>query len=121
MLFRSVDKEHKRAQIGTGLGLSIVKSILDMSWIIALACVVLVGIIAVIFSIAIPKFKIVQQLVDRLNLVSRENLNGLMVIRAFGTQKFEEERFDVSNRDLTKNSLFVNRIMVRVRGTAPAE
>ena len=94
-----------------GIVMAVRKSV-SMSWIIALACVVLVGIIAVIFSIAIPKFKIVQQLVDRLNLVSRENLNGLMVIRAFGTQKFEEERFDVSNRDLTKNSLFVNRIMV---------
>lgn len=98
--------------LGVGGIVMAVRKSVSMSWIIALACVVLVGIIAVIFSIAIPKFKIVQQLVDRLNLVSRENLNGLMVIRAFGTQKFEEERFDVSNRDLTKNSLFVNRIMV---------
>lgn len=84
----------------------------SMSWIIALACVILIGIIAVIFSVAMPKFKIMQQLIDRLNLVSRENLNGLMVIRAFGTQKFEEDRFDKSNKDLTKNSLFVNRVMV---------
>jgi ATP-binding cassette subfamily B multidrug efflux pump len=83
----------------------------SMSWIIALACAVLVGMIAVIFSIALPRFKLMQKLIDKLNLVSRENLNGLMVIRAFGTQKFEEERFDRSNQDLTKNSLFVNRIM----------
>jgi ATP-binding cassette subfamily B multidrug efflux pump len=94
-----------------GIIMAIRKSV-SMSWIIALACIVLVGIIAVIFSIAIPKFKIMQQLIDRLNLVSRENLNGLMVIRAFGTQKFEEDRFDKSNKDLTNNSLFVNRIMV---------
>ncbi|MDF1493199.1 ABC transporter ATP-binding protein [Caproiciproducens sp. CPB-2] len=94
-----------------GIIMAVHKSV-SMSWIIALACVVLVGMIAVVFSVALPKFKIVQQLVDRLNLVSRENLNGLMVIRAFGTQKFEEERFDIANRDLTKNSLFVNRIMV---------
>lgn len=83
----------------------------SMSWIIALACVVLIGLVLIVFAIAMPKFKIVQKLVDRLNLVARENLNGLMVIRAFGTQKFEEERFDKSNRDLTENSLFVNRVM----------
>ena len=84
----------------------------SMSWIIALACIVLIAIIGVVFSIAIPKFKIVQKLIDRLNLVSRENLNGLMVIRAFGTQKFEEDRFDDANKDLTRNTLFVSRIMV---------
>ena len=98
--------------MGAGGIIMAVRKSVSMSWIIALACVVLVGIIAVVFSVALPKFKIVQQLVDRLNLVSRENLNGLMVIRAFGTQEFEEERFDIANRDLTKNSLFVNRIMV---------
>lgn len=84
----------------------------SMSWIIALACIVLIVIIISVFSVAVPKFKIVQKLIDRLNLVSRENLNGLMVIRAFGTQKFEEDRFDDANRDLTKNTLFVSRIMV---------
>ncbi len=83
----------------------------SMGWIIALACAVLTGLILVIFSIAMPKFRIVQKLIDRLNLVARENLNGLMVIRAFGTQKFEEERFDKSNRDLTQNTLFVSRVM----------
>lgn len=83
----------------------------SMSWIIALACIVLIGMIAIIFSIALPRFKIMQKLIDKLNLVSRENLNGLMVIRAFGTQKFEEDRFDKSNQELTENALFVNRLM----------
>ncbi|MBW7571708.1 ABC transporter ATP-binding protein [Caproiciproducens faecalis] len=98
--------------MGVGGIIMAVRKSVSMSWIIALACVILVSIIAIVFGVALPKFKIVQQLVDRLNLVSRENLNGLMVIRAFGTQNFEEERFDIANRDLTKNSLFVNRIMV---------
>ncbi|NLJ30183.1 MAG: ABC transporter ATP-binding protein, partial [Clostridiales bacterium] len=84
----------------------------SMGWIIALACVVLCGLILVVFSVAMPKFKIVQKLIDRLNLVARENLNGLMVIRAFGTQKFEEERFDRSNEDLTRTTLFISRIMI---------
>jgi ATP-binding cassette, subfamily B, multidrug efflux pump len=84
----------------------------SMGWIIALACIVLVGLIVTVFSVSMPKFKIVQKLIDKLNLVARENLNGLMVIRAFGTQNFEEDRFDKSNRDLTRNSLFVNRVMV---------
>lgn len=84
----------------------------SMGWVIALACVLLLGLIIVVFSVALPKFKIMQKLIDRLNLVARENLNGLMVIRAFGTQKFEEERFDKSNEDLTQNTLFVSRIMV---------
>lgn len=84
----------------------------SMGWIIALACLILTILIVVVFIVAMPKFKIVQKLIDRLNLVARENLNGLMVIRAFGTQDFEEKRFDKSNRDLTQNTLFVSRIMV---------
>ena len=84
----------------------------SMGWVIALACIILTGLIFVVFTIAMPKFKIVQKLIDRLNLVARENLNGLMVIRAFGTQKFEEDRFDKSNQDLTQNTLFVSRVMV---------
>ncbi|NLG93452.1 MAG: ABC transporter ATP-binding protein [Clostridiales bacterium] len=83
----------------------------SMSWIIALACVILVGMICVVYSVAMPKFRVMQQFVDRLNLIARENLNGLMVIRAFGTQEFESERFDIANRNLTNNSLFVNRVM----------
>ncbi|SHI65494.1 ATP-binding cassette, subfamily B [Clostridium cavendishii DSM 21758] len=84
----------------------------SMSWIIALAVVILLGLIVTVFSIAIPKFKVIQKLVDKLNLVTRENLSGMMVIRAFNTQKFEENRFDEVNKDLTNTNLFVNRIMI---------
>ena len=84
----------------------------SMSWIIAAAVVVLLGMIMVIVAIAMPKFKAIQKLIDKLNLVSRENLSGLMVIRAFGTQQHEKERFDVANKDLTKTTLFVSRVMV---------
>lgn len=83
----------------------------SMSWIITLAVVVLLGLISIAFSIALPKFKIVQKLIDKLNLVMRENLSGIMVIRAFNTQGFEEKRFDKANRNLTKTNLFVNRLM----------
>jgi ATP-binding cassette subfamily B multidrug efflux pump len=84
----------------------------SMSWIIALAVIVLIGLIGSIFAIALPKFKLIQKLIDRLNLVTRENLSGMMVIRAFNTQKFEEGRFDKANADLTSTNLFVNRVMV---------
>ena len=84
----------------------------SMSWIIALAVLVIMCLIVFVFIVAVPKFKIVQKLIDRLNTVTRENLNGMMVIRAFNTQKFEEKRFDKANQDLTKVNLFVNRIMV---------
>ncbi len=84
----------------------------SMWWIIALAVLVLLGMIITIFSISLPKFKIIQSLIDRLNLVTRENLSGMMVIRAFNMQKFEENRFDKANIDLTSTNLFVNRVMV---------
>jgi len=84
----------------------------SMWWIIALAVIVLLGLIMTIFSIALPRFKIVQNLIDRLNLVTRENLSGMMVIRSFNMQGFEEKRFDKANVDLTSVSLFINRIMV---------
>ncbi|MCM1991440.1 ABC transporter ATP-binding protein [Oceanirhabdus seepicola] len=84
----------------------------SMSWIIAIAVIILLGLIAILFSIVLPKFKMVQKLVDRLNMVTRENLSGMMVIRAFNTQKFEEQRFNKANEDLTKTNLFVNRVMV---------
>ncbi len=94
-----------------GIIMALHKSV-SMSWIIALACAVLIGLIFVVFAVALPKFKIMQKLIDRLNLVARENLNGLMVIRAFGTQEFEEKRFDKANEDLTGNSRSVFRVMV---------
>jgi ATP-binding cassette subfamily B multidrug efflux pump len=84
----------------------------NMWWIIALAVVVLLGLILTVFAIALPKFKAIQSLIDRLNLVTRENLSGMMVIRAFNMQDFEEERFDKANVNLTNTLRFVNRIMV---------
>jgi len=80
----------------------------ELSWIIALGVFLLLLLILVIFIVALPKFKIVQSLIDRLNLVVRENLNGMLVIRAFNTQRFEEERFDKVNQELTGTNLFVN-------------
>jgi len=84
----------------------------SMWWVIALAVIVLLGLIAVVFVIAVPKFKLIQSLIDRLNLVTRENLSGMMVIRAFNKQSFEENRFDKANRELTDVNLFINRVMV---------
>ncbi len=84
----------------------------SMSWIIAVACTLLIGIILIIMSIAMPKFKAIQKFVDRLNLVSRENLSGLMVIRSFGTRAHEKKRFEAANKDLTDTNLFVTRVMV---------
>ena len=83
----------------------------SMSWIIALAVVLIALVILVLFLVAMPKFKILQTLVDKVNLVMREILTGLPVIRAFSTEKHEEERFDAANRELTKTNLFVNRAM----------
>jgi ATP-binding cassette, subfamily B, multidrug efflux pump len=83
----------------------------SMWWVIALAVVVLVSLVAVIFKIAVPKFKIARKLIDRLTLVSRERLSGMMISRAFNTQEVEEQRFDTANAELAKNSLFVNRVM----------
>ena len=83
----------------------------NMWWIIALAVVILMLLIAIVFKISVPKFTIIQKLIDRLNLVTRENLSGMMVIRAFNKQDFEEERFDNANKDLADVTLFINRIM----------
>ena len=83
----------------------------DMSWIIALAVALIVMVVVVLFAVVMPKFKIVQSMVDRLNLVSREILTGLQVIRAFSTEKYEDAGFDGANKDLTKTNLFVNRAM----------
>ena len=83
----------------------------DMSWIIALAVVTIIGFVIVLFGLAMPKFNKVQKLIDKVNLVSREILSGIPVIRVFGTEKHEEKRFDNANKDLTKVNLFVNRVM----------
>ena len=84
----------------------------SMMWIIALGVLVLVGLIMVVFSITLPKFKIIQSLIDRLNQIARENLSGMMVVRAFNRQDYEKRRFDQANRDLTQTFLFVNRVAV---------
>ncbi|MEE0680449.1 MAG: ABC transporter ATP-binding protein [Ruthenibacterium sp.] len=84
----------------------------SMAWILLLALIVMLGVILVLFVVALPRFKKMQQFIDKLNLVSREHLSGLMVIRAFATQDFEQKRFDKANKDLTSNTLFVNRAMV---------
>jgi ATP-binding cassette subfamily B multidrug efflux pump len=98
--------------IGVGGVIRALSKTTSMWWIIALAVVVLLGLILTVFSIALPKFKAIQNFIDRLNLVTRENLSGMMVIRAFNMQSFEEKRFDTANKDLTKTLLFINRIMV---------
>ena len=85
---------------------------LAMSWIIVLAVVVIGVLIVVLMKVAMPKFKIMQKLVDRLNLVSREILTGIMPVRAFSREKFEEERFDKANKDLMSTQLFTNHAMV---------
>lgn len=83
----------------------------NMSWVVGLALLVIAGFVAVLMAISMPKFKLMQKLVDNLNLVSREILTGLSVIRAFGREKTEEERFDEANVKLTKTQLFTNRVM----------
>ncbi|HUX19686.1 MAG TPA: ABC transporter permease, partial [Spirochaetia bacterium] len=84
----------------------------SMWWILALAVAILMTVVLVVYKLAVPKFKLMQKLMDRLNLVSRETLSGMMVIRAFNRQKHEEKRFDGANVDLTDTMLFVNRVMV---------
>lgn len=91
--------------------LKVSKTNVNMFWIIGLAVLLIVMVVAVLFIVVMPKFKIVQNMVDKLNLVSREILTGLPVIRAFHTEKHEEERFDKANKNLTKLNLFVNRAM----------
>lgn len=83
----------------------------DMAWIIALGVAVLLVVIVILFRIAVPKFKKLQELVDRLNLVTRENLTGLRVVRAFHNEKIEQKKFRKTNSDLTNLNLFVNRLM----------
>ena len=97
--------------IGIGGTIMALSKSVSMAWVIALAVVLILGLICTISAIAMPRFKIMQQLVDKLNLVSRENLSGMMVIRAFATQDFEEKRFDKANKDLADNNLFVFRAM----------
>lgn len=98
--------------IGIGGLIRAINTAASMWWIVAMMIVVLVGIIMSVFSLTLPRFKLIQSLIDRLNRVVRENLEGMMVVRAFNRQDFEEERFEKANRDLTRTTLFVSRVMV---------
>ena len=97
--------------LGIGAVIKVLNTNTSMTWIIALAVVVILAIVGVLFVTVMPRFKMLQKLVDKVNLVTREILTGLPVIRAFSTQKHEEERFDKANNELTKTNLFVNRVM----------
>ena len=98
--------------LGIGGIIRAVEKSASMWWLITLAVVTLIGLIIIVFVVAVPKFKIMQDLIDRLNLVTRENLSGMMVIRSFNKQDGEMVRFDKANRDLTETGLFVARVMV---------
>lgn len=93
-----------------GIIFALQKSV-SLSWIIALAVIVLLGLVIILLNVAMPKFKSLQRLTDRLNLVSRENLSGMLVVRAFTNEKFEEARFDKANEDLTRTNRFTQRVM----------
>lgn len=93
-----------------GIIFALQKSV-SLSWVIALAVIVLLGLVVVLLNVAMPKFKSLQRLTDRLNLVSRENLSGMLVVRAFTNEKFEEARFDKANEDLTRTNRFTQRVM----------
>jgi len=98
--------------MGIGGVIKVLSKDSPLAWLIGVAVLMLVSLIIIVVSIAMPKFRIIQNLVDRINLVARENLAGMMVIRAFNMQEFEEKRFDIANVDLTAVSLFINRVMV---------
>ena len=97
--------------LGIGGVLKIIQTGAGMGWIIILAILVILGYVMVLMSVTMPRFKLMQKLVDKINLVSREILTGLSVIRAFGRETEEEKRFDAANKDLTKTMLFTNRVM----------
>ena len=97
--------------LGVGGVLKVLRTDTNMTWIIAIGVILIVLLVSILFSFAMPKFKMVQKLIDKLNLVTRESLTGMLVIRAFSTQEYEEKRFDKANLDLTRTNLFVNRLM----------
>lgn len=97
--------------LGVGGVIKVINTGASMGWVIGVAVISILLLVIVLFTFAMPKFKSVQKLVDRLNLVTRERLTGMLVIRAFSTQKHEEEKFEVANKNLTRTNLFVNRVM----------
>jgi ATP-binding cassette subfamily B multidrug efflux pump len=103
--------------LGLGGIIKVLSGDISMSWIIGAAVMALLTMIGILLIVAVPKFKIVQKLMDRVNLVTREMLTGLMVVRAFNTQQYEEGKFDEANIDLTKTNLFLNRVMVMLMPT----
>lgn len=100
--------------MGIGAFFKILNSNVDMVWIIGLVLTIMLGIIITTFAIMLPKFNIIQQLIDKLNQVMREFLDGMLVIRAFGREQVEEEKFEKANQDITRTNLFVNRAMSAV-------
>lgn len=103
--------------LGIGGVIKVLNTETSMAWIIVVAVVAISAVVIVLFTVVMPRFKRVQKLVDRVNLVTREILTGMMVIRAFSTERHEEKRFDRANSDLTKNNLFVNRTMALMMPT----
>lgn len=97
--------------LGIGGVFKVLATDTSMSWIIIVAVATIIVVVSILFIFAIPKFKIVQKLIDKLNLVTRESLTGMLVIRAFNTEKFEEDKFDKANKSLTKVNLFIGRTM----------
>ncbi len=98
--------------IGIGAVVRAVSKSPSMWWILGLGLGILLGLVGLGFRLAVPRFKVIQTLMDQLNRIARENLTGAMVIRAFNRQKYEEERFDRANKELTSTTLFVNRVFV---------
>ena len=103
--------------LGVGGVIRALDTNVSMAWIVGVGVIAILILVGTLFAIVMPKFKKVQKLVDRVNLVMRESLNGMLVIRAFNTQDFEENKFDNANRDLTKTNLFVSRIMTMMMPT----
>ncbi|SHJ20405.1 ATP-binding cassette, subfamily B [Clostridium amylolyticum] len=97
--------------LGIGGIIKVLKTDTSMGWIIAVAVMAILTLVIVLFSIAIPKFKSVQKLVDKINLITRDSLIGMLVIRAFNTEKYEENKFDKANKDLTRTNLIISRLM----------
>lgn len=97
--------------LGIGGVIKVVNTDTSMSWVLAVAVAAIMSLVLVLFAVAMPKFKSMQKLVDRLNLVTRESLTGMLVIRAFSNQKSEEQKFEKANRDFTNTNLFVSRVM----------
>jgi ATP-binding cassette, subfamily B, multidrug efflux pump len=105
------------AIIAVGGAIKAISESRTLSWTIVAAVLALVVIIVILFYMVMPRMRIMQTLVDKVNLISRENLEGMLVIRAFNTQRFEEDRFDSANTDLTETSLFINRAMIMMMPT----